>query len=310
MYRILTIFLLLSALTANAQVTDKLENVRNMLTNSFHNILGRMDNTIECDANCTHPEIKAIRTNRIHIITSVKSTEAKRFSTALNLRGKLYFPKLDKKFRLTFNKQSTDTFMNKLIDRENDTTVTDDKFRIGLQYLFIMSEQLELSTRLGVKIHNGLKLFQEFTIQRAIPLSYGFSLLNRARLYYYYTQLYLAKSIQINLVKPLSEHLLISQTNDWYANTENRHERHLVHHLKLHHHVDRTNHLVYWISYASLAQDDSTYRQDWQAISLSYIHYFSKWFYVQFVPRIIQKRENRFRNEFEGTVSFGMILGK
>ena len=306
---VLPLFILFSPFL-HAELTDTLEKTRHTMTHYFHNLLRHIDNTIDCEANCTHSEISRVRQNRLHLITSVKSTEDHRLSFSLNVRGNIYLPKFSKKFRITLTKQSADKLTNRQIDRENENLITDTKLRIGLQYLFTTTEKLEISTRLGIRLHSPLDLYQELSIRKTVPLYKDYTMVARGRVHYYITQLYLSKSLQLTFIKPLSSRFVLAQSNDWYSNSENRHERHIINHLKLHQHLDHHDHLVYWISYASLAHDDHSYKQDWQALSLSYIHYFTKWFYLQGIPRIIQKHQNGYRNEYEATLSFGMILGK
>lgn len=311
MYKFIPLMLLLLVNVGEADhIGERLEGMRHKLTHFYHHLLTQLDNTIPCDANCSHPEALQIRTNRLHLVTSIKTTKQKRFYPSVNLRGNIYLPKLSKKFRITFTKQGADTLTNRQIDRENENLVTDNKLRLGLQYLFVMTQNIEFATRLGLKWNHPLGLYQEISAKRRFSLPRDYALLAKGSLHYYLTNLFLSRSLQLTLIKPLSETFLVAQSNDWYANTENHHEKHLVHHLKLHHHCDHKNHFVYWISYASLASEHDRYCQDWQALSLSYIHYLTKWLYIQTIPRIVQRRENHFRNEYEASLSFGIIFGK
>ena len=313
MYPKIAILLLLCSsfsLGSDLTIEKKLEAIRFELTTYYHKLLHHLDNTIECDANCTHPERASIRKNRIHIITTLKSTKHQPAALSLNLRGNIYLPKISKKFRFTFTRQSADRLTNQQVDRENENLIGDTRLRIGLQYLFVITQKTEFATRLGIRLHKPLDLYQELSAKKSFHLYKDYRMLARASLHYYLTSLYLSRSLELTVSKPLSDRFLIAQSNDWYANTENRHERHLIHHLKLHHFYSPHNHLVYWISYASIADDRCRYRQDWQAASVSYIHYLTKWFYLQVIPRIVQRRTNRFRNDYEASVSFGMILGR
>ncbi len=310
MYRLIFLLLFVPYALLHAELPETLEKTRHLLTHYFHTIVYHINKTAGCEANCTHPEIMRVKKNSLHLITSIKSTEDHRFSFSLNMRGNIYLPKLSKKIRITFAKQSADKLTNKQIDRENENLITDTKLRIGLQYLFTATEKLEISTRLGIRLHNPFDLYQELSVRKKIPLYKDYTMYTTVRLHYYLTQLYLSKSLQLTFIKPLSDRFLLAQSNDWYSNSENKHERHIVNHLKLHQRLNRHDHLVYWISYASLAQRDHHYKQDWQALSLSYIHFFNKWFYLQAIPRIVQKHHNHYRNEYEATLSFGMILGK
>lgn len=300
-------FMLLLCITlAHADINETLEKIRINLTNYYHKLLTGMDNTIKCDANCTHPEIGEITANRIHIVTSID----KSLKPTVTVRGRIYLPKLSKKIRLTFSKQNIDPLTSKQIDRQNENLITDSTFRVGIQYLFKATEKVEFSTRLGLRIHKPFDLYQELALKRRFNIYKDFSLYVKANLHLYYAHLYISRSLHMTLSKPLSKKWLIAQTNDWYANTENKHRKHLVHHLKLHHNFTHDDHLVYWISYATLAEHDNRYRKEWQALSVSYAHFLTKWFYVQVLPRVIQRREHRFRRQFETTLNFGMILGK
>jgi len=98
---ILLILLQYASLLA-ADIPGTLEKTRHLMTHYLHTLLRHVDDTIDCDANCTHPEIARVRRNSLHLITSLKSTEANRLSASLNLRGNIYLPKLSKKFRITF----------------------------------------------------------------------------------------------------------------------------------------------------------------------------------------------------------------
>ena len=306
----LTLFLLLFTLSVNADSNSTLENVRFILTNYYHSFLKNIDNSVDCEKNCTHPEIQKIKKNSLRLITSVKTGKNKNMAVSLNVRGHIDLPKISKKFRLTFSKQSADSLTNRQIDREYENLITDDKFRIGLKYIFMEDHNFEFFTKLSFRVHKPYGFYQKLSAKRIFTLYKDFSLRTQASLYYYINYRYFAKSIEFNFVKPLTTVFLLSQANDLDFNADNKHEKKLVNHLKLHHHVSHTDHLVYWLSYASLAKHDDIYKQDWQAVSISYIHNLSKWFYIQFIPRIIQKRENRFHTEYEATLSFGMILGK
>ncbi len=44
-------------------------------------------------------------------------------------------------------------------------------------------------------------------------------------------------------------------------------------------------------------------------MSLGYIHYLKKWFYINTVPHLVQRRENHFKTEFALTVNIGLKLG-
>ncbi len=306
MLKKVSVLLLICTTLMHADVDKTLEKIRTDLTHYYHRLLSGMDNSIACEANCTHPEIAQIETNRIHIITSVNQD----LKPSMTVRGRIYFPKLGKKFRLTLTKQSIDPLTGRQIDRQNENLITDSQLRIGLQYLFKATKKMELSTRLGLRIHRPFDLYQELTLKKRIPLYRDFTLYARASLHLYFAHLYISQSLHATLSKPLSSTWLIAQTNDWYANTENRHRKHLVNHLKLHHDYTPKSHLAYWISYALLAERNSSFHRDWQAVSVSYIHFLTKWFYIQLLPRVIERREHRFRKQFETTLSFGMILGK
>jgi hypothetical protein len=300
-------FLLLLCLTfVHADIDKTMEKFRDGLTHYYHKLLTGVDNSVKCDANCTHTEIGTIATNRIHLVTSIDNN----LKPSLTLKGRIYLPKLSKKFRLTFSKQNTDPLTSKQIDRQNENLITDTTLRVGIQYLFKATEKLEFSTRLGLRIHKPFDLYQELALKRRFHIYRDLSLYTKAELHLYFAHLYLSRSLHMTLSKPINKNWLVAQTNDWYANTENRHRKHLVNHLKLHHEYSRKTHLVYWISYATLADNNNRYRKEWQALSLSYVHFQTKWFYVQLLPRVIKRREHRFRKQYEMTLSFGMILGK
>ncbi|HHD77789.1 MAG TPA: hypothetical protein ENK97_03290 [Campylobacteraceae bacterium] len=310
MYRLIPLLLLFTITLSHADMPPVLDSARQTMTEYFHDLLHTIDDTIDCEANCTHPEIERVRANKLHLITSLQSTENHRLSLSLNLRGNIYLPKLSKKFRITFTKQSNTQQINREVDRENENLITDNKLRIGVQYIITSTKKVEFFTRLGIRLRNPLDFYQEVSARKTFALYKEYGLLTKGSLYYYITHLYLAKSLQFTFFKPLSERYYLTQGNEWYSNSDNRHERHLVNYLKLHQHLDLRNHLEYWITYASLAQNSTSYKEDWHALSLSYIHHFSKWYYLRITPRLVQKREHRFRTQYEATLSFGMILGK
>ncbi len=305
-----TAFFLLFTTILGADSDFALETTRSKLTFYYHKLLCKIDNSMEEDTNCSRPQSKKITKNALRLITSIKSTREKRFSVSVNIRGHIDLPKLSKRVRLTFSKQSRDPLTNRQIDRENENAITDDKFRIGLKYRLSSKKEMEFYTKFSIKLRRPFGPYQELGIKKLFfSKKQDFSIYTQGSLYYYYVQRYFARSLELNFIKPINDQYLISQANDWDANSDNRHVKRLTNHLKLHHHFDKKNHLVYWISYSSIAKHKSHYAQDWQAVSLSYIRHLNRWFYIQTIPRIIQRSENHYQSEFELSVSFGMILG-
>ncbi|RUM63723.1 MAG: hypothetical protein DSZ05_08225 [Sulfurospirillum sp.] len=308
MKKILPFLLALAIIFPFSAYCSCIEKARNNLTTYYHSLLCNIDKSSEGEQNCSLPA-KKITKNKLRIITSVKTGKDKHISVSLHIRGHIDLPKLSKRWRITFSRQSLDRLTNKQIDRENDTMVKDNKFRIGLRYRFLKHKNREFFTKLSFKVHKPFGPYQELGIKKRFLFSGSdFYIYSRGGIYYYFVQRYIARSLELNFIKPLSTGYTIAQANDWDANRDNHHEKRLTNHLKLHQDIDKNNHLVYWISYSSVAKPHQAYKQDWQAISLSYIHHLSKWFYIQTIPRIIQRHENRFRNDFSISVSFGMIL--
>ena len=301
----LLLFMILFPLSVHASFWEK---ARNTLTLQYHTLLCNIDKEKE-DENCTQPS-KKITKNRLRIITSVKTDKNKHLSVSLNIHGHIDLPKLNKRWRITFSQQSLDSLTNRQVDRENETMIKDNKFRIGLKYRFLKHKDTEFFTKLSFKVHRPFGPYQKLGIKKRFPFpKYNFSVYTRGGIYYYFVQRYIARSVELNFIKPLNNVYTVAQANDWDANADNHHEKRLTNHLKLHHHFNKRNHLTYWVSYSSVAKHKGGYKQDWQALSVSYIHNLSKWFYIQTIPRIVQRHENRYRNDYELSVSFGMLLG-
>ncbi len=295
---------------ADTATPSSIERVRSKLTFYYHKLLCNIDNSMENDKNCTLPKYRKIKKNSLHLITSVKSTHKKFLSLSFNIRGHIDLPKLSKKIRITFSKQSLDELTNRQIDRKNENIINDDKFRIGIKYQLSRKKEMEFFTKFSIKVHHPFGPFQQLGVKKLFLFpKQDFSIYTRAGIYYYYVQSYFVRSIELNFIKPLTDQYLISQANDWDGNIDNHHEKRLTNHLKLHHHINSKNHFVYWISYGSVAKHKSHYEQEWQAVSISYIHHLNKWFYIQTIPRIIQRKEDHYRNDFEISVNFGMSLG-
>ena len=302
----MAVFIILFPLSIHASFMEK---ARNTLTVYYHTLLCNIDKEDGDEQNCTIPS-KKITKNRLRIITSVKTSKNRRLSTSLNIRGHIDLPKLSKRWQITFSQQSQDSLTNRQVNRENETMIQDNKFRVGLKYRFVKHENTEFFTKISFKVHKPFGPYQKLGIKKRFPFpKYDFSIYTRGGIYYYFVQMYIAKSAEVNFVKPIDNVYTIALANDWDANAYNHHEKRLTHHLKLHHHFNRRNHLTYWVSYSSEALHNNSYKQDWQALSISYIHHFSKWFYIQTIPRIVQRHENRYRNAYELSVNFGMLLG-
>ena len=305
------IFLVLFfTLYSYADSNSTLEGIRSVLTNYYHKFLGNLDNSVNCEHTCSNTAISTLKKNSILLITSIKSTKENHFSPSLNIRGHINLPKFNNKLRITFNKQSSDQLTNKQIDVANDNSINDTKLRIGLKYQLIQKDQTDIFTRFSFKVRSPFGPYQELTLKKIFFMKKkDISASTRASIYYYLSQSYYAKSLQINFIKPLNDTYILSQENDWDNNADNQHKKRLTNHLRLFHHLTKKDHLIYWVSYSSLAQNNNTYKQDYQALSISYIHHLNKWFYVQTIPRIIQKKEEHYRSELELTLSFGMLLG-
>ena len=311
MFRIAAVILFFTTvLTAEENALFMLENLRYQLTHYYHKLLGTLDNDPKCNSVCTIAQQKRIRKNKIRIITSVKSTKQKHMSLSMNVRGRIDLPNISKKLHLVFSQQGSDTLTNRQVDRENENVITDTRFRIGLKYNFYHKNTLDISTKLSFKIHRPFGPFQVLSIKKLFTFPHDdFSIYTRGSLYYFYAYTFLAQSLECNFIQPLTSKYLLAFANEWENNAENHHNRRLTHHLRLHHNFNQKNHLVYWFSYGTLAKKENHYRIEWRAVSLSYIHYLNKWFYIQTIPRVVQRREHNFRNDVELTVSFAMLLG-
>jgi len=279
------------------------------LTISYHTLLCNIDNTVGEEQNCTKPT-KNITKNKLHLITSIKSKKGKNFSVSLNLRGHIDLPNLSKKLRIVFSKQSLDQLNNKQIDRQNEDIIQDNKLRIGLKYQIKKRDEMEFFTKFSFKVHTPFGPYQKLGLKkRFIFPKTDFSIYTRGGIYYYFVQSYIAKSVELNFIKPLNSNYTLVQANNWDINSNNHHQKRLTNHIRLHHNFDKSNHLVYWCSYSSATKGKNRYVQDWQAISISYIHHIRKWLYIQTIPRLIQRHENHYKNEFELSVSLGMLIG-
>lgn len=309
MYKMMLLILFFTG-TVYADSNSTLEGIRSVLTGYYHKFLGNLDDSINCEHTCTSTAISTLKKNSILVISSLKYTKEQHFTPSLNIRGHINLPKFNNKLRITFNKQSSNKLTNKQVDVVNDNTINDTKLRIGLKYQLVTKDKTDIFTRFSFKIRSPFGPYQEFIFKKIfLQHRYDISVSTGASLYYYFSQTYFAKSIQINFIKPLNDTYIISQENDWYANADNEDKKRVTNHLRLFHHLTTKDHLVYWLSYSSLAKSDHTYKQDWQALSVSYIHHINKWFFIQTIPRIIQKKQTHYRNEFEFTLSFGMLLG-
>ena len=259
MFRIVAVILLFTAvLTAEETSPFVLENLRYKLTRYYHKLLGSIDNDTKCDKKCTIAQRKRIKKNKIHIITSVKSTEQKHLSLSLNVRGHIDLPNISKKLHLVFSQQGSDTLTNRQVDRENENVITDTRFRIGLKYNFYHKNALDISTKLSFKIHRPFGPFQEFSVKKLFTFPHDdFSIYTRGSLYYFYANTFFAESLECNFIQPLTSKYLLAFANEWENNAKNHRNKRLTHHLRLHHNFDQKNHLVYWLSYGTLAERDS-----------------------------------------------------
>ncbi len=303
------LILLLSLTFSCADTNTSLEKMRTTLTYYYHALLGNIDDTIKCEKNCKHLEKKIIKKNSLRLIFTLKSTKEHIFRLSLNARGNIHLPKLGKRLELTFSRQSSDTVTNRQIDTQNENIITDDKIRVGLKYYFLNTKNTTSFTKLGFKLRSPFGFYQELSLEKRFLIYHDILLFTKGSLYYYLNHTYLAKSVRLNFYKSIDKIHLLEQANEWYANSQNRNKKHIVTHLKLHHYFNKKNRLTYWISYALLKENSSSYKKDWQGVSVSYIHYLSKWLFIQTIPRILQKKENNFHAQYALSVSLGMTLG-
>ncbi len=306
-YRLL--FFLLLPILGYSDTNNTLESYQTRWTHYYHSLLSLVDNTVACKTNCKHKERQTIKHNSLRLITSIKSTKNNRFKLSLNLRAHIHLPKLSDKLEITFSQQTVDNLTNKHIDFENENTITDNKLRVGLRYYFKRSTDFNFYTRLGFKIRSPFGIYQELTAQKVHTLHKDLKLEIEGNLYYYINHTYLAKSARISFYKPLNSIYRLEQTNEIYTNHDNEHTKHIQSYLKLYHRYDKKNQFAYWVTYAMIDDQTSGFIKDWQGISLSHIHHLKKWLYINTIPRILQRRENGFENEFVLTLSLGIMLG-
>ncbi len=289
--------------------SDSLDTIRTYLTQSYHKLLKTIDNQVECENNCKVLERENIEHNNLQLITSFKTSKNNHIDYSLNLRGHIYLPRISKKFELTFSKESNDYAKTKQIEYENETIYTDEKMRIGLRYYFSKTYDFSFYTKLGFKLNSPFGFYQELSIQKNYLHLYNIHTNNKLSLFYFIYHNYFAKAGRIIFYKPFYSSFLLEQRNDININHENHQITHILNYIKLHYTYNKFNILTYRISYVTADKSNKKFFKDWQGMSFSYIHYIRKWFYVDFIPHLVQRKQNQFKTEFILTVNIGLKLG-
>ena len=305
----LLFFILTFIYQLHADSLSSLTTFKDSLTHYYHKLLSNIDDTMPCEHNCTHKERQEIKHNTLQLVTSFKSSKDKPMQISLNLRGHIHLPKISKKLELTFSKQSNDLENNKQVDYENENLITDDKVRIGLRYYFIKKDEYRFYTKLGFKIHSPFGFYQQLSLEKDFYLVSDAYAKTQISLYYFINQIYFAKAAKLIFYKPLNDTFLLEQRNDIYTNHDNQQITHIEHYLKLHHKYNHKNIFSYWLTYATADRANKHFFKNWQGVSISYIHYLRKWLYLDTSPRIFQRRERHFKNEFALTLNVGIKLG-
>ena len=294
---------------SSATSDDSLDFIRSYLTQSYHKLLHSIDDKVKCEKSCKILEKNNIEHNNLQLITSFKTSQNNHIQFSLNLRGHIYLPKISKKLELTFSKESNEYIHNKQTEYENENLVTDENVRVGLRYYFSRDEEYRFYTKLGFKIHSPFGFYQALSIEKDFSYAYNIHSNSNITLYYFFYHSYFAKSGQLVFYKPINFSFLLEQRNKIYTNHDNHHNTHIKNDIKLYYTYNKNNILTYRITYATADKTNKHFYKDWQGMSLGYIHYLKKWFYINTIPHLVQRRENHFKTEFALTVNIGLKLG-
>lgn len=297
-------------LTLFAETNTTIENLnfRDKITNGYHKFLNSIDCYLTNYDDINQSNYKKISKNKLYVILSIKDTKEHALQNDLHIKARIKLPQLQDKFEITFSKQAEVRRDNQNIDREYDDVIKDTNLHVGLKYYAYKEPYSDAYAKISFRFHSPMGLYAKIGVDKSYFYKKLQTTFNHA-LYYYINDKNYAASTSVMFFVPLYDRYGIEQKNRWYWKEEDDAAL-LEYTLRFYHDMDVQNKLHYQLTYATIDDKTCNYCQDWYGAHIKFRHYVTKWFFFEFIPEILKRRENHFEYEKVFTANFGLVFSK
>jgi len=277
------------------------EEYRKNLHTSIVNTSSNIDNFF-FDDNLNHVDY-----NSAYGLLELSLSQNQHESVVLDQKLKIKFrlPRLKEKLHLEIEtdeeRESKDFIENK------DSNSKHDNLNIGIGYYKTFKNQINLKTKIGLKIKNEFDPFIKLTADKTFESKKYFYTITQSLKESKSKKTESTSSFKID--KPLNEEFSVHNYNQYYWNSINENDSELYGSVYLDQKLNNKNYLRYTL-YTNLDNIDSSMKVKRYSAQLKYRYFLKKWMYVDTIPENYYKEDQDFKPRYAIKFNLGIYFNK